>query len=583
MKKPPSSFTLIQNFPKKTTLICLLSIFFAFLISCRKDENTTKDLERISNRLEFSSLQFKEIYTNLRSLSKSQILTKSDKNFKSLLEFENHENSLENNKIIESYIESIPNELANLKKSLKFIKKPLIDSNKLYTIVLTKLIDDNALKSLINEQGEIQIDNIIYKITPLGTIFTEINNVENLKKTYLELAKQNNLTKYLTNSKDKLEFSNLIATTAQKKDIQSLTSGVYYLETFDNNTNYLLQAPEDPTEGGGGGGWDGGPIINTDPYGDMKTVDKDFRDGAGGIWDTFFTNSTEYYYFNDDNRISVLFYNRNYGFVQTLGLKVKLQNQGWFWWNKTNATEIRAGWDRIVYKQTHTIPQISLPSSEIQSLPNPYFVNPYQAPSNGWWTTASYSSLYSWHFANDNNELLAIVLPSYLTPTSSNITLSSSQLKSYVIDSWNKLKSALVKSVPMSASGDPYNFKFPIHDIKDGVTRLFSINDMEKLPKTVNSAPTTYQQISFGDKIRNYIGPYEKIEYNTDIVDIPLDFSTATISLSQNPNSPLSVKNTLNSLGISNWDDGFDVEAADVYGTVKYNGRWLGIRIKVTK
>ncbi len=63
------------------------------------------------------------------------------------------------------------------------------------------------------------------------------------------------------------------------------------------------------------------------------------------------------------------------------------------------------------------------------------------------------------------------------------------------------------------------------------------------------------------------------------MIDIPLDFSTATISLSQNFSSPISISNTLNSLNISNLESSYTVEQADIFGTVKHNGRWLGIRL----
>lgn len=64
------------------------------------------------------------------------------------------------------------------------------------------------------------------------------------------------------------------------------------------------------------------------------------------------------------------------------------------------------------------------------------------------------------------------------------------------------------------------------------------------------------------------------------MIDEFLDFSTATITLSQNLNTPLSITKTLNSIGVKDLDDSFIVEEADIFGTVKHNGRWLGIRIK---
>lgn len=357
-----------------------------------------------------------------------------------------------------------------------------------------------------------------------------------------------------------------------------LDNDVYFIDTFHEQNMMLLPPPEDDPGSGGGGGY---TPVNTDPFGDMSDEYIEFNTGAGSVIQTFFTNSTRYNYFDGSHRVSALFYDRNYGIIKTLGLKVKLQEEGWFWWNKIDAQEIKAGWESIVYKQPDAIPILTRPDNNFFPVPNPYMVNPYDVPANGWFTP-SYATLYSWKFAKSNNEIFSIVVPDFLVPpTDNDVTISSSAFKPIVQAGWSKLKDALTRSVPMSSSGDPNNYKFPVFDVTDGSLAHLSINDIENMPKVFNSGPTTYQQIVAGEKIRTYLSPFERTEYNTDIIDIPLDFSTAYVSFTQNINSPLDINNFLNSQNLKAMMPSYEVEKADIFGSVKYNGRWLGIRIHV--
>ncbi|MFM6953573.1 MAG: hypothetical protein ACKOWL_01145, partial [Sphingobacteriaceae bacterium] len=139
------------------------------------------------------------------------------------------------------------------------------------------------------------------------------------------------------------------------------------------------------------------------------------------------------------------------------------------------------------------------------------------------------------------------------------------------------------KSVPMAPLGDPATFKFPSHDIKTGETHYYTIAEMEAMTKALPSAPNPFQQFVVGNRIHTYLGPRQERRQNEDKIDFDLDFSTATLTLSLNPNSPISIRTVLNSLSLSNLDDKYEVEYAHVYGTVKYNGKWLGILLKVKK
>jgi hypothetical protein len=337
-------------------------------------------------------------------------------------------------------------------------------------------------------------------------------------------------------------------------------------------------------DGGGGAGGGGGynpPPANEDPFSDMQTIPIDFYNYFGSVWETLFTNHTQYRKFDSKYRISVLFYDRNYILFKTLGIKVKLQKKGLFWWNKTEADDMIAGWDNIVYKEANPLPTFSRPANELPVTFSPYYINPYNAPTNGWFSTDK-AGLYSWHYAKSDNELFAIMIPQFLLPpTFGDVNLKSSDLKPLIKSGWDELKKVLIKSVPLAPVGDPDTFKFPIRDIKTGETHYYTIAEMEVMTKALPSAPNPFQQFVIGNRIHNYLGPRQERRQNEDKIDFDLDFSTATISLSLNPNSPLSIRTVLNSLSLSNLDNQYEVETADVFGTVKHGGKWLGIRLSV--
>lgn len=493
----------------------------------------------------------------------------------------------------------------------------------LYSAVTTELIEDDALKSLINDQGEIQVSNKIYKISPFGTFYAEARNEDELEKVFEKMAVLNDITVRILEPESELNFNDIVKQETDKPGVYLLNGKVNFIDTFketpdisseineENNVNdtnniathnsikILSQSnasrpvrdptvPRDPNA----------PITprpirpiipaNELPFVNMDTYSINFRDGAGSVWDTYFYNQTKYNYFNGEYRVSVLFYNRNYALFKTLGVKVKLQKQGWFWWNKTNAEEIITGWDRMVYKQVNTQPAFTRPTNSIplNMNPNIVYINPFaEKPAYGYFTNNKIS-LYKWNFGRANSELFSLMIPYYLVPgTTDDITVSSSAFKPLVTQGWDWLKQRLVNSVPapapLTVAADPYNYKFPIFDLNNGKQSFLSINDMENMPKAFNSETNKVYNVIAGQKIRTYISPYLSRVQNTDMIDIPLDFSTATISLSQNFSSPISISNTLNSLNISNLESSYKVEQADIFGTVKHNGQWLGIRLIV--
>ncbi len=510
------------------------------------------------------------------------------------------------------------------------VTKP--NNDLLYSSITTELVEDNAIKSIINNKGEMQVGKIIYKISPYSTFYADIKNEAELKKVYEIIASQNDITIRVINPTSELNFNNINVTKTNPNGIHTLNNLVYFTDTFKETTNAIetsvtpnngrptrnelprtpttnppnngrparnepprtptVNPPNTPRPNVGDRGYESTTVGNATPFDGLETKEINFKSGALGIWDTYTKNQTIYRYFNSNYRASVLFYNRNYGFGKSLGIKVKLQKQGLLWWNKTEAQEIIAGWERMVYKQIDTQPSFTRPANSppLNMNPNILYINPFaEKPAYGYFASNKIS-LYKWKFGRVNTELFSLMIPYYLVPgTTEDVTIPFSTFKPLVMIGWDKLKDRLVKSVPgvgpIIVPADPFNYKFPVFDIETGTQSFLSINDMEKMPKAFNTEPNKVYSVIAGQKIRTYISPYYTRELNTDIIDIPLEFSTANIKLSYNLNSPISISNTLNSLNIDNLEDSYDIEEADIFGTVKYDGKWLGVRfiVKVKK
>lgn len=563
------------------TLLGLLSL------TCKKENLTQKnEWQKLGTNSTNSFLGFRQSYLLIEQTLKQKGKIPDElipNEFYSLLQFEKQHSGLEIGQLMDNYLGLIlgSGRRVNINTSDTPISKSKTDSL-VYSALISELIEDEALKYLINDQGEVNVGDTLYKISPLGVFFAPIRYEAALRKTYAQLVALNDLAARMVKANAPLNFGGLTLNRSDKAEVYTIDFHVQFIDTFkDSNPSFLVMPEVEDGGGGGGGGGYNPPPENEDPFSDMQTIPIDFDSFFGSVWETIFTNHTKYRKFDSKHRISVLFYDRNYGLLKTLGLKVKFQKKGWFWWNKTETDDMIAGWDNIVYKQKNAFPSFSRPANELPVTFSPYYINPYEAPANGWFTTDK-AGLYSWHYAKSDNELFAIMIPEFLVPpTFGNLNLKSSDLKPLIKSGWDEFKKILLKSVPMAPLGDPDTFKFPIHDIKTGQINYYTITEMDGMTKALPSTPDPFQQLIVGNQIHTFLGPLQVRRQNEDKIDFDLDFSTATLTLSLNPNSPLSIRTVLNSLSLSNLDDQYEVETADVYGTVKHGGKWLGIRLSV--
>lgn len=494
---------------------------------------------------------------------------------------------------------------------------------------MEELVDDEAFSTLLNEDGEIQVNNIIYKVTPFGTFFSSPDNELALESVFNNVYVQNDYTLRLYDSATPISLTDIAVTGTEYGDVKLLDQTVYFVDSFiedgsvqplevtyeDDNVLYPIVFPNLN-------------IISSDPLTAPQNLplenqqvntlaqttvpsntvqddaifqnNKDFLIefnkgflGLGSILQTFFTNSTRYNEFDNKHRISALMYNRNYGLLKTIGIKVKFQKKGWLWWNAKNTEEIRAGWDYVAYKSPRSVDRISLPTNDIPpSNGAPYLINPTENP---YYATPMYGSnnayakrynLYGWNISRGSNNLFTVMLPGWLVPFKPDgLEIPPAAYKAAINLGWTQMKQILRKSAPPTGvsinNSDPNNYKFPVHSLNSSEVKYLSINDMENMPKSYN-ANILRSDVLKDDKINTFVSPYETRVYNSDIIDIPFDISTVNITLSTDPsNIALSLSQVANSLLTEELGTSYQVQGASIFGAAKYNNQWRSIRLKV--
>lgn len=191
------------------------------------------------------------------------------------------------------------------------------------------LIYSDLLKSVLNENYEIAIGNVFFRITEYGTLFTGINNYQWLR----ELPVEANLLHYYQPITTALGYSageGMFALTSH--------SNLYMYDTYER----ILDEPL----GGGVSPILIQPINKLPSEADWKDITDD-RTGFGELWDIpwGFSKSVRNY-FDDRNRVDVKFYAQRFLFYAEVGIKTKTQFRGWTGlWRKRYSDEIINGWE----------------------------------------------------------------------------------------------------------------------------------------------------------------------------------------------------------------------------------------------
>lgn len=320
---------------------------------------------------------------NLENQKKEEITKTSRASFKNASELE---------EVYKSYKDS-PNKLYNKLKSIGFIKSKktdfsfsklaTVDPNGNYSIpqdIINEelLIEDPFISEIVNEDLELAVDDVVYKITPYGTLYTPVGNYEEMQ----DLVEEFNMDKLSLN--DAINYELYEHPVANEEGLYEVAPGVMLYDTYEVATtkkelsgrtsgipqdivNTVAVAKIQNEE------------VNAGFYSSLPVIKYGKHTFLGKIWSGIFGGANNEVYtanFSGKRRIKVSLYNRNYVVRKVLGLKVKTQKKNWIGWSGTNADEIRLGWDGISFTMEDKITPAN-PWDALQKALEPYRPNAY--------------------------------------------------------------------------------------------------------------------------------------------------------------------------------------------------------------
>jgi len=237
--------------------------------------------------------------------------------FSSQLNFDNSIESLRNNSLL-------PVEMNNV---ISLNQDQRLKSSE-YEVEEDTLIHSELVKELLNNQYEIAIGNVFFRITEQGTFFTTLDNYKWLSE--LNIDDESLVDAEPINLALGYSFENGMYEVAKYENL-------YFYDTFrkiEPITEYpnidlqVLKSTSFPSESE----W-----LDTN---DGRTI-------AGKAWDDIWGFSKSVHnYFDSKHRVDAKFYAQRFPFYSEMGIKTKTQKKGWTGiWSKQDCDEIINGWE----------------------------------------------------------------------------------------------------------------------------------------------------------------------------------------------------------------------------------------------
>lgn len=241
------------------------------------------------------------------------------------------------------------------------------------------LVEDPFISEIINEDLEVAVDDVVYRITPYGTLYTPVDNYEAMEDV-VEEFNMDQLSLY-----DAINYELYDNPIEHEDGLYEVAPGVMLYDTYE-----IVKTKEELSAGTAGIQQDvvktvavsniQNEDVNAGIYSSLPVIKYGKHTFLGKIWSGIFGGANNEVYtakFSDNRRIKVSLYNRNYIFRKVLGLKVLTQKKNWIGWSGTNADEIRLGWDGISFTMEDKITPAN-PWDALQKALEPYRPNSYQ-------------------------------------------------------------------------------------------------------------------------------------------------------------------------------------------------------------
>ncbi len=223
-------------------------------------------------------------------------------------------------------------------KQDNLVKKKNDQINPIDTIVTEPLFS-----SLLNSNGEIRVENTIYRITPYGTFMFLPDKKEFVDSLILKL--------------ESISYKSMqhISEIEKEPYLYEIQEGVYRYDTFVEMEDKLVEYETSVST----------PINNTnsDDFQVHTIVNKHTIVGKF-LQDAFGFSASYERYFRDDRRVKLKFSSPNFILFSYIKIKVEMQKKNWIGWSGTSCEELSLGWDGIKYIFNHPVTMNPIPTRQ---------------------------------------------------------------------------------------------------------------------------------------------------------------------------------------------------------------------------
>ncbi|MDD4418471.1 MAG: hypothetical protein PHH81_06545 [Bacteroides graminisolvens] len=224
------------------------------------------------------------------------------------------------------------------------------------------LVPNRSFAALLNPQGEVEVNDTIYRINQNGTYFFTKENETKFNAIY---------------NTDSLGI-------LVKENLYKLADGIYRYKTFqDNIAEEIIDLPDNENDDSWFAEENTTRAAIPEPnYDSFPQFNADRHTWLGKKWQKFFGNDKYYSVkLSSKRRVRGRLYAYHYLVYSESGVTGMMQKKNWIGWSKTRADELRIGWKNIILAA-----EIDDPSLKgIPKLSTPIIGNIYQTeiPSVG--------------------------------------------------------------------------------------------------------------------------------------------------------------------------------------------------------
>lgn len=252
----------------------------------------------------------------------------------------------------------------------KITSKKKLKAKNTNHIDISNLIGDKDFAAFINGEGEIIVNGSLYKFTPKGLFFGDLNDSIKIRKTAIKT--------YKTASK-------LARNVCEYRETEG---GIRQMEP----EVFRYIAPIDES-GCGGGGYSGGgssgsgsssTITNIDAktseialnniIQNLRTVTKPDDNWFQNIFGTY--KYAHEYFKNRDYRFEIDYWNQKWLIYRSLGVEAETHKKGWFWWNNVFSDEMILGINKVLLEYKLPQPDLSFYQNYTSNILSQYMQQP---------------------------------------------------------------------------------------------------------------------------------------------------------------------------------------------------------------